>query len=122
MVRYRASKKKNPTIHDLVPERNLQDTICSALTLWHWKYYHTLRSKGSNPGFPDIVAGHPITGKILFWELKVEGEKPDDDQQEWQDILTLAFDTSENVSVAVILPHMEDDALDLIQRWAKVIK
>jgi hypothetical protein len=49
--------------------------------------YHTLRSKGSQPGFLDWV----ICGTRVLWrELKREDENPTADQQAWIDDLRAA--------------------------------
>lgn len=42
--------------------------------------YHTLRSKGSQPGFPDRVL---VRDRVIFTELKTETGKPTDRQQAW---------------------------------------
>lgn len=49
--------------------------------------YHTLRSKGSQSGFPDRVL---IRDRIIFAELKREQAKPTAAQREWLDGLASA--------------------------------
>lgn len=44
--------------------------------------YHTLRSKGSQSGFPDRVL---VRDRIIFAELKREQGKPTETQREWLD-------------------------------------
>jgi hypothetical protein len=46
--------------------------------------YHTLRSKGSQSGFPDRVL---VRDRIIFAELKREHGKPTETQREWLDAL-----------------------------------
>lgn len=49
--------------------------------------YHTFRSKGSQPGFPDRVLARD---RVIFVELKREKEKPTDRQRAWLDGLAHA--------------------------------
>jgi hypothetical protein len=42
--------------------------------------YHTLRSKGSQPGYPDWTLARE---RVVFLELKKEGGKPSDAQRVW---------------------------------------
>ena len=50
-----------------------------------WLCYHTRDSRGSQPGFPDLVL---VRGpRCLFIELKTDHEKPDPDQLKWLDAL-----------------------------------
>jgi hypothetical protein len=44
--------------------------------------YHTLRSKGSQSGFPDRVL---VRDRIIYAELKREKSKPTETQREWLD-------------------------------------
>jgi hypothetical protein len=51
-----------------------------------WLTYHTRRSKGSDPGFPDLVAVRP--GRLVVAELKVYPAtqargRPTERQAEW---------------------------------------
>jgi hypothetical protein len=45
-----------------------------------WACYHTLRSKGSEPGFPDWTLARD---RVLFIELKTEQGKVSDAQHFW---------------------------------------
>ena len=49
--------------------------------------YHTLRSKGSQSGFPDRVL---VRERVIFAELKREKGKPTEAQIEWLDGLAAA--------------------------------
>lgn len=42
--------------------------------------YHTLRSKGSQPGYPDWTLARE---RVIFLELKTEKNKPTDAQKKW---------------------------------------
>lgn len=48
-----------------------------------WLNYHTLRSKGSEGGFPDNVILGEESGRQLVIELKVKKRKPTDEQKRW---------------------------------------
>ena len=45
-----------------------------------WEAYHTLRSKGSEPGFPDWTL---MRERVIFLELKRESGKPSPAQKFW---------------------------------------
>lgn len=48
--------------------------------MFGWRPYHTLRSKGSQPGFPDWTLARD---RLVFLELKTEVGKVSDAQAEW---------------------------------------
>lgn len=66
-----------------------------------WKIYHTLNSRGSQPGFPDLVL---VRQRVLFIELKTEKGKPTDEQREWIIALKLA-----GAEVQIWRPSMWND-------------
>lgn len=45
-----------------------------------WRCYHTLRSKGSEPGYPDWTL---VRDRVIFLELKREHGVVSDAQREW---------------------------------------
>ena len=45
-----------------------------------WKAYHTLRSKGSEPGYPDWTL---VRDRVVFLELKTARGKVSPAQREW---------------------------------------
>lgn len=47
-----------------------------------WRTYHTLRSKGSEPGFPDLVLVRPP--RLIFAELKSDRGRLSRAQREWR--------------------------------------
>ena len=60
--------------------------------LGNWRVYHTYNSKRSDPGFPDFVlvrrqASLAYPGRLVFSELKTEGDKPTIPQEDWLDDL-----------------------------------
>lgn len=52
--------------------------------------YHTRNSRGSAPGFPDLVLVNTRTGRILWRELKTNKGRISPEQREWLDGLTAA--------------------------------
>lgn len=50
--------------------------------------YHTRDSRGSAPGFPDLVLANPATRRVLYRELKTNKGRVSPDQQAWLDGLT----------------------------------
>ena len=74
-------------------ESNFQNTVIE-LAEWHkWRIYHVAKVKGqlrseTSKGFPDLVFARP--GRLVFAELKLEGEYPTEDQKIWLDLLRSA--------------------------------
>jgi hypothetical protein len=46
-------------------------------------WYHTLRSEGSNGGFPDWAIGSTVTKMLIIREGKKVGQHPRPDQEAW---------------------------------------
>lgn len=68
-----------------VTERDFQGEVLRAAGLPCWRTYHTLDSRGSAAGFPDIVA---LRGtRLVMAELKRERGRVTDAQQAWLDDL-----------------------------------
>lgn len=69
-------------------EETLQSHLLRLASLLGWALtYHTLDSRGSGKGFPDLVLVHPGKKRVLWLELKAEGEKPKPDQIAWAEAL-----------------------------------
>lgn len=45
--------------------------------------YHTLNSRGSEPGFPDLALLRPADHRLVFLELKAGRKQPTDAQRRW---------------------------------------
>jgi hypothetical protein len=69
-------------------ERELQDEVRGAVADLGGLYYHTWNSTHSPSGFPDCVI--IVRSRILFRELKREGQDPTPKQREWLAALTAA--------------------------------
>lgn len=68
-----------------VTERDFQGEVLAAARLLGWRCYHTLDSRGSAAGFPDIVA---VRGpRLIMAELKRQKGTVSDAQQAWLDDL-----------------------------------
>jgi len=62
-------------------EDQLLAAIREYATLKKWLCYHTRDSRRSEPGFPDLVLTRG--GRLIFAELKKEGEYPTKEQRKW---------------------------------------
>lgn len=62
-------------------ERDLEEAVRRLALSTGWLRYHTLRPKGSPAGFPDDVLLRD--GRLIFAELKREGERPSEEQTRW---------------------------------------
>jgi hypothetical protein len=63
------------------PEQTFTDGVKRYAIRGGWLPYHTLRSKGSDPGFPDLILMRPP--RLVIAELKVAGGTVTDWQQAW---------------------------------------
>lgn len=77
-----------------------------------WKPYHTLRSKGSQPGYPDWTLARD---RLVFLELKTEVGKVSDAQRDW---LTWLRDAGGEAYV--VRPHQLDD-LSVVLGWHRTM-
>lgn len=70
-------------------EKDLQAKIVKLADLLGYWVYHTLDSKGSTAGFPDLVLVHRTTGRLIFAECKTETGTLSGPQIAWGNVLTL---------------------------------
>lgn len=75
--------------------------------MFGFRVYHTLRSKGSQPGFPDWTLARE---RVVFLELKTETGKVSDHQAGWLQALNAA-----NVEAYVVRPR-HFDAITVVLR------
>lgn len=64
-------------------EKDWQAFVATFARFHGFRTYHTLRSTGSEPGFPDLVMIRK--GRLIVAELKTERGKVTVSQQEWLD-------------------------------------
>ncbi len=71
-------------------EKQFQAAVIEYAKLNGWLVYHTRNSRGSEPGFPDLVLVHPGSGdsvprrpRLVFAELKTERGRTSLAQAEW---------------------------------------
>ena len=76
---FRADAKKR--------ESAFQAEVISLAKRLGWLVYHTRDSRGSEPGFPDLVL---VKDTVLFVELKTDTGKLSEAQQMWQSRLKQA--------------------------------
>jgi hypothetical protein len=97
-----------------VPEKELQSqlfgTKVGIAKMLGWACYHTLKSKGSEPGFPDWTIARD---RVVFVELKTEKNTLSDSQVTWIKRLDMA-----GAEVYVVRPrHLEAMAWVLAKRY-----
>lgn len=73
----------------------------------NFRCYHTLRSKGSEPGFPDWTL---VRERVVFLELKTARGTVSDAQHGWLDALNKA-----NVEAYVVRPSLLEQAKLVLQ-------
>jgi len=79
---------KAAILPDDMTEKVWQQSVSDLFRSLGWRGYHTLRSKGSQPGYPDLTLAHPVQRRVMWLELKSETGTVSDKQREW--IRTLA--------------------------------
>ena len=92
-------------------EADAQAAILDIARLQHWLTYHTHDSRGSDPGFPDLVL---VRERIVHVEMKRQGETPRPTQIDWLDRLARA---GGEVYVWTI-EDLDDAVAVLTKRWA----
>jgi len=71
-----------------IKEKAFEQQVHNLARSLGWLYYHTWRSKFSEPGFPDCVLVKG--GRTIYAELKTEKGKVTTAQQQWLDALAAA--------------------------------
>lgn len=66
----------------MLKERDWQKTVEQAARLLGWLVYHTRRSDGSQPGYPDLTLVR--APRVVFVELKTETGRQTPDQRLWE--------------------------------------
>jgi len=96
-----------------VLERDVQAAILDIARLLGWRAYHTFDSRKSEAGFPDLVL---VRDRIIFVEVKREGQRPRPNQVEWLNALSSAgaecyvWTESDYDDAATILSHRVPEA------------
>lgn len=80
-VRRPVVKKPRLVLTEKSEEAIFQAEVIQLARLLGWRYYHTYDSRGSVPGFPDLVLVRGV--RLIFAELKVRGRQPKDEQWAW---------------------------------------
>ena len=69
-------------------EKTFMSVVLGFARAHGWKCYHVLDSRGSEAGFPDIIACRRRVQLAI--ELKMPGKEPTAEQREWLDALALS--------------------------------
>lgn len=70
----------------MTTEKRFLQQLKDLSRLCGWRAYHTLDSRGSDPGFPDLVLVR--SPELVFAELKTEKGLPTPDQEAWLQALS----------------------------------
>ena len=86
---YRQDQQEPPSTawRPVITEKRWMADVIEAATMFRWAWYHTLDSRGSTPGFPDLILVRPP--RLLAVELKAERGKLTPAQAEWLDLLAV---------------------------------
>lgn len=68
-----------------ISEAEFQRTVVAKAEAWGWWWWHDTDSRKNRRGLPDLILVRPP--RVLFVELKREGEKPTVEQQGVLDML-----------------------------------
>lgn len=71
-------------------EAALQSRVLGHARALGWLAYHTHDSRGSQPGFPDLVLVSERRARVLYRELKTERGRVSAEQARWLHALTAA--------------------------------
>ena len=74
-------------IADTINEKLFQGLVTEYAGLNGWATYHTRDSRGSDPGFPDLVL---VRDRVIFAELKAARGRVTNDQRAWAAALEAA--------------------------------
>ncbi len=66
-----------------VTEKDLREQVRDLCKLFGWKMYFTWTSIHSPKGFPDLVLVSPARKRVIFAELKRDGGRLTEHQEEW---------------------------------------
>lgn len=82
-TRYVRPEASRQLMNRAISEKDFQQQIIDLARLNGYLVYHTWNSRHSAAGFPDLVLCHPVTGKLIFAEIKTEGNFASSSQLDW---------------------------------------
>lgn len=85
-------------LNNAVTEKALQQQIIDLAEITGWWTFHVRDSRGSNPGWPDLVLLRPPN--LILWEVKTERGRVRPEQQAVIDALMQV----EHVSTGIVRP------------------
>lgn len=98
-------------IVDQISEKEWQGWVALTARTFGWRAYHTLRSDGSEAGFPDLVLVKPP--RLIVAELKRERGKTTAAQDAW-----LADFIACDVETYLWRPSQQDEVIEILRRRA----
>lgn len=96
-----------------ISEAAFQRQVIQLAKLLGWRTYHTLDSRGSSAGFPDLVLARERDGRVIFAELKSDAGRVRKEQSEW--LAALGAVKSEAVGVYLWRPADLDEIAGVLR-------
>jgi hypothetical protein len=103
-------------------EAEFQTSVEMLADLHGWLHYHTRDSRGSNPGFLDLVLAHERARRLVIAELKVEPNTPTKHQRRWLETLQGMAGRLMIGEVEVATPPRFEVYLWYPRDWPEVVK
>jgi hypothetical protein len=73
-----------------IPEKHFMQQVRGLAKVLGYMEFHPYDSRKSTPGWPDCTFVHPVTGRLLFRELKTEKGRLTPPQKAWLEALRTA--------------------------------
>jgi hypothetical protein len=95
-------------------EKEWQAQVVQLARLYGWRVFHPLHSRGSEPGWPDLVLVRPPV--MIITELKTDGGRLRPAQREWLADLERVSEANSTVHVGVWRPADFDQVHGILRR------
>lgn len=96
-----------------ITEAAFQRQVIQLAKLLNWRAYHTLDSRGSAAGFPDLVLVRK--GRLIFCELKSQTGRVRTEQVDWMTDLIEVAQSSPRVEVYLWRPADLDEIAGVLR-------
>jgi hypothetical protein len=106
-----AARRSGAEVLPPMTERQLLAWVVKAAKVFGFLAYHTWTSIRSAAGFPDLVLVNPMKGRVIFAELKRDGGRTTEKQEEW----LLALRVCRGVETYLWTPADRDTILEVLR-------